>query len=380
MKPQTAPTSPKYPHEQRLQDVWHEPKMQQPLKVPVGTIIMFSVLSSVMAVAIAWGALIWIAVAYPNSFLVKALPTSVTTVIQSVPNAERTTTTPAAVTRAAESVVSIVPEKTTSPILGESVIGQGAVLTSNGWVWAARPAAGIEIKTATSVATFGVMKTISDTVTPSSFYKTTQGGGRAIDIVDPEAVSDGEMIWVITRRLQTLSITPKRIRILGATTWQACERYHQTWELDGGWSDAAGGVAVDEKGRLLGTVSTSGQIMPADMIQPVLDRVLQQNDASRPSCGFRVLSSADVLLSKNSNDISWVVGTKGSDPAITAKGPAEVAGLKVGDKITKIDGDTVPADPGRFFRALKLGQTLKLEILRGTTKSTLTLKTSSLVP
>lgn len=380
MKPHTAPTSPKYPHEQRLQDVWHEPKMQQPVKVPTGTIIVFSVLSSLLAVSLAWGALIWMAIAYPNSFLVKALPSSVTTIIQSVPNAERATTTPTAVTRIVESVVSIVPEKAVSPITGDTVVGQGVVLTSNGWVWAPRQSAGVEIKTATATATFGVMKTIGDALTPTVFLKTTQGGGRAIDIVDPESVTDGEPVWVISRRLQSVSVTPKRLRITGVSSWQACERYHQTWEVDGGWGDSVGGMVVDEKGRLIGAVGTNGVIIAADMIQPVLDRVLQQNDASRPSCGFRVLTSTDVLLSKNSNDLSWIVGAKGADVAITPKSPAETAGLKAGDKITKIDGDAVSADPGRFFRALKIGQTVKLDVLRGTTKVTLTLKTSSLVP
>jgi S1-C subfamily serine protease len=201
-----------------------------------------------------------------------------------------------------------------------------------------------------------------------------------MDIVDPTDVQDGQQVWVITRRLQTVTITPERLRSIGVASWQTCEQYHATWQLSGTWADSVGGAVVNEKGRLLGLLGSNGTIIPADMIQPVLDRVLQQNDATRPGCGFRITASGDILVSKTSTPNFWLVGAKGADAAVIGKGPADTAGLKSGDRIVKVDGSSVPTDPGAFFRSLKIGQSVKLEILRGTTKQTVTLKTSSVAP
>ena len=162
MKPKTAPTSPKYPLEHDVQKVWTHQAMTPPSRVPVGTVIFLSFLASLVTLAVAVVALVWFTWAHPDNALVRALPSTVTTIIQSVPTSSKDQA-PDAVTRVADSVVSVFPA-TTSTVTNDMVVGQGVILGSSGWIWTIHAAlpSGSNTAIATAHATFTTSSALAD--------------------------------------------------------------------------------------------------------------------------------------------------------------------------------------------------------------------------
>lgn len=367
MKPKTAPTSPKYPLEQPhdVEKVWTHAPMVPPARMPIASVMVLSFLASLVTMAVALGGLVWFAWAHPNNAIVKALPSSVTTIIQSVPTSNKDQA-PDVVVKSADSVVSLVPA-TTNAVTNDMVVGQGVILGSSGWIWTLHGSlpSGSSVSVANANAAFTTSTSLSDVLSSAVFLKSTLTTGQAMDMADTTKLADGQRVWVISRRLQTTAITLRHLRSLGVQGWQTCERFSPTWNLDQPIADQAGGVVVNDKGQAIGLLDAQGAIQLSGIVQPLFDGVISRGSIDRPACGFRLTTSAAALVPNTSGAVVWVVGATGSDQSVTSKGPADQAGLKSGDRITQIDGQNVGADPGTFFRSLRLGQHVQLTVTRG---------------
>lgn len=375
MNTKTAPTSPKYPLEQPVEQVWKHPAMTPPARIPHGQLLFYTILSSILAVVVIVGGLLWFAWAKPNSFLQSVLPSSVTTIIQPTNTTEKVSV-PTAVSRGASSILGVYPTPPAgTTVTGDLLTGQAVLLASGGWVWTTSGVipSGSGISLASDRQTFSVTTRLNDTITPSVFFKSNVKNGQALDLVEKDGLVDGQTVWVVTKRLQAVSITPRKLRDGGATGWQTCERWHRQWMFDQEWADPLGGVVLNERGQAIAMVTGQGQLVFADMVQPVLDQVIQRSTLDRPSCGFRLTTSADALVNGVGNELQWIVGATGSDEAVVKDGPANQAGIQSGDRITKIDGQDVSNNPGDLFRGVRLGQKISIELLRAKKAVTVTM-------
>ena len=111
-----------------------------------------------------------------------------------------------------------------------------------------------------------------------------------------------------------------------------------------------------------------GFAIPSDQVKITVDQLIASGEAQHPVIGVfldRSYSGQGVRISDD----------QAGQPAIRAGGPAEKAGLKAGDVITKFDGRPVN-DPDALVVAIRsraVGDSVELTILRGGQEQTVTM-------
>jgi putative serine protease PepD len=146
----------------------------------------------------------------------------------------------------------------------------------------------------------------------------------------------------------------------------------------------SGGPLVDAKGQVIGVNSSiatpgsagqsgqqSGNIgigfaIPSNVVRRVAEQIISKGKASHPVIG--------VLLDfrYNGEGARIAAAASGGNPPITVGGPAEKAGLRAGDVITKVDGMPIgtPDELIAAIRAKEPGQSVDLIYVRsGASKS-----------
>lgn len=138
----------------------------------------------------------------------------------------------------------------------------------------------------------------------------------------------------------------------------------------------SGGPLVNLEGEVIGmNTAVAGQgsqnigfAIPINEITPLIAGVKSSGKIIRPYIGVRyVLLTPEIASSNNltTTNGAWLIGDA-TTPSIIAGGPADKAGLKDGDIITKIDGQTVDANhsPQSLIAAKKVGDTVTLTVVR----------------
>lgn len=139
----------------------------------------------------------------------------------------------------------------------------------------------------------------------------------------------------------------------------------------------SGGPLVDINGDVIGvnTATASGAqnigfAIPIDDVKGLISSVLGSGKLEQPYLGVRYVSlTADVAyqLNLNVNQGAYIApSTDGSAP-IVAGSPAEKAGLKEKDIITKVNNTTIDDNHNltSVLSRLKVGDSIKLTVLRG---------------
>ncbi len=147
----------------------------------------------------------------------------------------------------------------------------------------------------------------------------------------------------------------------------------------------SGGALADAGGRLIGIntliQSTSGQsagigfAIPADFARDIADELIKTGHATHPYMGVGTVTiDANVAAQFN-----LPVNTGALVQSVTTGSPAEKAGLAQGDIIVKIAGKDIASVEDVFttIRSQKVGQTVPVEIVRGTEHRTLTVTLGS---
>jgi len=145
----------------------------------------------------------------------------------------------------------------------------------------------------------------------------------------------------------------------------------------------SGGPLLDGDGKVIGidtaeagSATGIGFALPIDLAKPIIDQVLAGKPIERPWIGIQYTeldaqSAADNKLSVTSG--AWIhADPQSGQAAVVAGSPAKKAGLKEGDIVTALDGQTV--DSMHQLDLLLLlhapGDTVTLTVLRdGATKS-----------
>jgi S1-C subfamily serine protease len=150
----------------------------------------------------------------------------------------------------------------------------------------------------------------------------------------------------------------------------------------------SGGPLLDAVGDVIGintAVATDsngiGFAIPIDLARPIMQQALAGQELSRPYIGVRYVPvnrqvQQEENLTVNAGAlVSSSAGQPGGTPdAVVSGGPADKAGVKEGDVITKIGGQVIDAEHplDLVLASFAPGQTVDLEIVRGS--QTLTLK------
>ncbi|MBW4061822.1 trypsin-like peptidase domain-containing protein [Candidatus Saccharibacteria bacterium] len=137
----------------------------------------------------------------------------------------------------------------------------------------------------------------------------------------------------------------------------------------------SGGPLVNLAGQVIGmntAISADGQnvgfAIPINEVKSAIESVKSKGVIQRPYLGVRYIPVTSDFATANNLSVqngAYVSGDA-SSPAVVPGSPAEAAGLKNGDVITKVDGKTI--DENHSLTSIladdKIGQTVKLTVLR----------------
>jgi S1-C subfamily serine protease len=139
----------------------------------------------------------------------------------------------------------------------------------------------------------------------------------------------------------------------------------------------SGGPLLDANGNVVG-INTAiaadsngiGFAIPIDIARPIMDQALAGQQVARPYMGI-VYHTIDRQFATDNdlpvNDGALVqVGNGGTSPAVVPDSPADKAGIREGDIITKVDGQAIDGDhPLDATLSLHApGDTVTVELLR----------------
>jgi S1-C subfamily serine protease len=265
-------------------------------------------------------------------------------------------------------------------------IGSGVIFDSNGWILTNRHVVSgssqltVELKDGRQFpgTIYGV-----DTLTDLAIVKINASGLPAAPIGSSSNLKVGQTVIAIGSPLGTftdtvtagiLSATGRRIQVEGGVLTNLLQ------------TDAAinpgnsGGPLVDAGGNVIGintAVAQSAQgigfAIPIDIAKPIMRQALAGQKLTRPYLGIRYVT-IDYQVAKEENlpvqqGALVASGTDSSgqpQPAVVPGSPADQAGIRDGDIITKVEGQPLDAEHplDLVLSQYAPGQTVTLEILR----------------
>jgi serine protease Do len=150
----------------------------------------------------------------------------------------------------------------------------------------------------------------------------------------------------------------------------------------------SGGPTFDTRGRVIGVNTaiyspTGGSVgigfaIPADVAKTITERLMRGETIQR---GYMGVEIAD--LEPYREALGLPADTQGALVAgVTPGSPAQRGGLQAGDIVLSIDGEPVQGSTEltRRVGAARVGQTLRLEVLRGNSRVTATVRTTRRPP
>jgi Trypsin-like serine proteases, typically periplasmic, contain C-terminal PDZ domain len=142
----------------------------------------------------------------------------------------------------------------------------------------------------------------------------------------------------------------------------------------------SGGPLVDDSGRVIGVTTTQadtaqgiGFAIPIDIAKPIMQQALAGTKLSRPFIGISYVALDPGVAAKYNLPLdhgAWVHkedSDGNSVEAVTTGGPADQAGIKTGDIITAIEGQTIDATHPLEEMLVQYapGRTVSIELYRG---------------
>ncbi|HXG25576.1 MAG TPA: trypsin-like peptidase domain-containing protein [Candidatus Binatia bacterium] len=293
-------------------------------------------------------------------------------------------------------VVRIIVEGVSTDIFGgpipETGVGSGIIYDANGWILTnkhvVQTADGstatrmtVELKDGREFQgrVYGI-----DTLTDLAIVKIDATGlptapiGRSADIrVGQLAIAIGSPLGTYTNTVTTgiISATGRTVRV------SADQQLTNLIQTDAAINPGnSGGPLLDAAGSVIG-INTAverdstgiGFAIPIDIARPIMQQALLGQELARPYVGIRY-QPIDMKLKNDENLpvdhgalIGPAVARDGSQlPAIEPGSPADEAGLRDGDIILAIEGQTIDAEHplDAVLTSFAPGQTVKLAVLR----------------
>ena len=287
----------------------------------------------------------------------------------------------------------------TDPLGGtipETGVGSGVIYDSSGWILTNRHVvtdANGQVVSKLTVAlkdgqkldgtVYGV-----DTLTDLAIVKVNASGLSAAPIGTSSDLKVGQLAVAIGSPLGTYSnsVTSGIVSATGRTiTLSNGTRLSNLIQTDAAINPGnSGGPLIDAAGEVIGintaVASNSNGIgfaIPIDIARPIMQQALAGQKLARPFIGVRFVSiDYQVKQAQKLPVANGALVGPGQDangqalPAVDPSSPAAKAGIKDGDIITAVGGQTIdtnhPLDA--VISQFAPGQTVTVDILRGTTK------------
>ena len=309
----------------------------------------------------------------------------------------------AAAANVSPAVVRITATGTSTDLTGgtlpETGIGSGVIFDADGWILTNRH---VVLTTDKSIASTlkvelkdgreftGTVYGI-DTLTDLAIVKVDGTGlpaapiGKSADIkVGQLAIAIGSPLGTYTSTVTTgiISATGRTVQI------DATVRLNNLIQTDAAINPGnSGGPLLDAAGAVIG-INTAverdstgiGFAIPIDIARPIMAQALAGEPLARPYLGIRYVA-IDAKLKKEKSltvDQGALIGPSEDAagapiPAIAPGSPAEAAGLKDGDIITKIQDQPIDTEHplDAILTSYRPGQVVKLTVLRAGTEMTI---------
>ncbi len=310
----------------------------------------------------------------------------------------------AAAANVSPAVVRITATGTSTDLTGgtlpETGIGSGVIFDADGWILTNRH---VVLTTDKSIASelkvelkdgrefTGTVYGI-DTLTDLAIVKVDGTGlpaapiGKSADIkVGQLAIAIGSPLGTYTSTVTTgiISATGRTVQI------DATVRLNNLIQTDAAINPGnSGGPLLDGAGAVIG-INTAverdstgiGFAIPIDIARPIMAQALAGEPLARPYLGIRY-QAIDAKLQKEKSltvDQGALIGPSEDAagavvPAIAPGSPAEAAGLKDGDIITKIEDQPIDTEHplDAILTSYRPGQSVKLTVLRAGAEMTIT--------
>jgi serine protease Do len=232
-----------------------------------------------------------------------------------------------------------------------------------------------------------------DTVNDAAFVRIAASNLPAIALADSGSVKVGQKVVAIGNALGQFQNTVTEGIISGIgrgitagdQTGAASEQLENVFQTDAAINPGnSGGPLVNLDGQVVGmNTAVAGQgsqnigfAIPINDVKPLITSVKTAGRIVRPYLGVRYVAIDQQTATENSlktNKGAWVQAADATNPGVVAGSPADKAGVKEGDIITKIGNDTV--DSTHSLQALigkhKVGDKVTITVLRDDKSQTL---------
>ncbi len=374
MQARVSPTSPKYRPTDPVAKVWSSGELQQPARPPWGRMWLLILAVSLVVEAGSFAALGWYVRAYPHGWLTRWLPitTQTTTIVQPPKEKDLGLIPPTAVTALSQTAYAINADQgPTGVYTDDTVTGLAWPLNSGGWLLSFNGTLPADKSSAVAVPDVGqphqVKKRLADPASPFIFLQSSDINDQPLSFAGTDQTDRrNKRVWVVGSQT---AVSRQLINPAGPR-WSTSDRLDQSWSLDAPTPLPAGAAVVDVDGRLLGLLDGQGRVWLTDSVIAILKQVIQQGTIERPTLGLTSLDRGAAVVAGDPTAAGALVGAADGQTAVTLKSPADKAGLKSGDIITAVNGQTVDRSLYQVMMGFAAGEKVTVDFRRGNQNKT----------
>jgi serine protease Do len=274
-------------------------------------------------------------------------------------------------------------------------VGSGIIFDANGWILTNRHVVAsttdltVQLKDGTKydATIYGI-----DTLTDLAIVKVDATGLPAATIGDSDGLKVGELVIAIGSPLGTFdnSVTSGIVSALGRDITTEGGHIRNLIQTDAAINPGnSGGPLLDATGAVIGVNTAIAQnstgigfSIPIDIARPIMRQALAGEALARPYIGIQYVQIDPQLVKQLKLPVGAGAYVQILDPngdptgedAVRPKSPAAVAGIKTGDIVTAINGQTIDAlhPLDAVLTQFAPGDSITLEVIRGQEHKTLT--------
>jgi len=292
-------------------------------------------------------------------------------------------------------VVSITSKAVTSGFFGgqqeSDGAGTGMIVASDGLIMTNRhvvddPTANYTVVTSDG-KTYAAKVVSKDTINDVAFVRITASNLPVVELADSGTVKVGQRVVAIGNALGQYqnTVTDGIISGLsrgvtagdGSATGGSTEQLQNLLQTDAAINPGnSGGPLVNLDGQVVGmNTAVAGQAqnigfaIPINEAKSLIASVKSVGRIVRPYLGVRYLPIDQQVATQNNLSVTngaWVQAADDQSPGVVAGSPAEKAGIKEGDIITKVGNDTINATHSlqSLVSKHKVGDKVSVSVLR----------------
>lgn len=300
-----------------------------------------------------------------------------------------------AVKKVSPAVVSIISKRNIADVFGNQTEaeggGTGFIITSDGMILTNKHVVDQPAQYTVYTAdgkNYEAKVLALDSFTDLAVVKIDTNGLQVVELGDSDKLEVGQKVIAIGNALGefqntvttgVLSAKERAIRA-GDATGQVSEQLEGLLQIDAAINSGnSGGPLVNIRGQVIGintAVASKGQAegigfaIPINEAKLVIESVKKTGKIERPALGVRYVPITKEIAALNNLPVqngAYVTSGASGQPAVLTGSPADKAGVKVNDVITKINGESIDTNHSllRLLGQYSPGTEVSLEVVRG---------------